>query len=47
MKEGEDNIRCSAQERSDIPDNAMGGLRFVDGQKNSHSNLLGREGQTV
>jgi hypothetical protein len=37
MKEGDDNIRCSAQERSDIPDHAMGVLRFVNGQKNSHS----------
>jgi hypothetical protein len=31
MKEGDHDIRRSAQERSDILDNAMGVLRFVDG----------------
>jgi hypothetical protein len=47
MKEGDHDIWCSSQERSNILDNAMGVLRFVDGQKNSHSSLLGREGQAV
>src|SRR5206468_12350328 len=42
MKEGHLDIGCSAQERSDILDNAMGVLGFVDGQKNSHSGLLNR-----
>jgi hypothetical protein len=41
MKEGDDDMWCSAQERSNILDNAMGVLGLVDGQKNSHGNLLG------
>jgi hypothetical protein len=41
MKEGDGDIRCSAQERSNILDNAMGVLGLVDGQKNSHIGLLG------
>jgi hypothetical protein len=45
MKEGDHDVGCSAQERSDILDNPMGVLGFVDGQKNSHSILLGREGK--
>jgi len=39
MKEGDDDIRCSAQERSNILDKPMGVLGLVDGQKNSHSSL--------
>src|SRR5687768_16437005 len=45
MKEGDLDIRCPAQERSNILDNAMGVLGLVDGQKNSHSGLLGRAGK--
>jgi hypothetical protein len=41
MKEGNENIRGSAQERSNILDSAMGVLGLVDGQKNSHSSLPG------
>jgi hypothetical protein len=41
VKEGDDDIWYSAQERSNILDNPMGVLGFVDGQKNSHSSLLG------
>jgi hypothetical protein len=44
MKESQDDMRRSAQERSNILDNATGVLRFVDGQKNSHSSLLGKAG---
>jgi hypothetical protein len=33
------------QERTDIPGNATGVLRFVDSQKNSHSGLLGGAGR--
>jgi hypothetical protein len=47
MKEGDGNIRCSAQERSNILDNAMGVLGLVDGQKNSHIGLLGGACRTV
>src|SRR5512140_826769 len=36
MKEGNDDIRCSTQERSNILDNAMGVFGLIDGQKNSH-----------
>jgi hypothetical protein len=31
MKEGDDDMWCSAQERSNILDNAMGVLGLVDG----------------
>jgi hypothetical protein len=47
MKEGDHDLGCSAQERSNILDNAMGVLRFVDGQKNSHSSLLGGADRTM
>src|SRR5262245_24481298 len=46
MKEGQVDIGCPAQERSDILDDAMGVLGVVDGQQDSHSSLLGR-GQTM
>jgi hypothetical protein len=36
MKEGDDDIWYSGQERPNILDNAMGVLGLVDGQKNSH-----------
>jgi hypothetical protein len=41
MKKCDDDIGCSTQERPHILDNAMGVLGLVDGQKNSHGNLLG------
>jgi hypothetical protein len=45
MKESDGDIRCPAQERSDILDHAMGVLRLVNGQKNAHRSLLVRSGQ--
>jgi hypothetical protein len=41
MKERDDDIGCSPQERPNILNNAMGVLGLVDSQKNSHGNLLG------
>jgi hypothetical protein len=46
MKKRKGDIGSSAQESTDIPGNATGVLRLVDSQKNSHSDLLGRAGQT-
>jgi hypothetical protein len=40
VKEGEDEIRRSTQERSHILDDAMGVLGLIDGYKNSHIGLL-------
>jgi len=47
MKEGDHDVRCSAQERSNILDNPTGILGLIDGQKNSHSGLLGKAGQII
>ena len=47
VKEGDDDIRCSAQERTNILNHAMGVLGLVNSQKKSNSGLLGRTGQTV
>jgi len=47
MKEGDHDVRCSAQERSNILDNPTGILGLVDGQKNSHSGLLGKAGYII
>jgi hypothetical protein len=42
MKKGNDDIGCPAQERANILDNPMRVLGFIDGQKNSHSDLHGK-----
>ena len=42
MKEGDDDIRCSTQERSNILGNAMGVLGLVNGHKNSPSERSNR-----
>jgi hypothetical protein len=47
MKEGDGDIRGSAQERANILDNPMGVLGLVNGQKNSHISLLGGAWRTV
>jgi hypothetical protein len=44
MKERDDDFRRSAQERSNVLDNPMGVLGLVDGQENSHNDLLGKTG---
>jgi hypothetical protein len=40
VKESKSEVRCSAQERSNILDDAIGVLGLVNGQKNSHIGLL-------
>jgi hypothetical protein len=45
VKEGEDEIRRSTQERSHILDDAMGVLGLIDGHKNSHIGLLAGRGK--